>query len=119
MGLSVAEVARLAAIRTIELTTIGRNSGTSSRIEIWWFHVDGRFIITGTPGKRDWYANVLANPHVVVHAAGSDVTGRAAPILDTAFRRRVFTHPEVEWYRTQAELERLVATSPMIEINLD
>ena len=119
MGLSAAEVARLAAVRTIELTTVGRHSGTASRIEIWWFHVDARFIITGTPGKRDWYANVLANPRVVVHAAGGDITGRATPISDTAIRRRVFTHPDVGWYRTQTELERLVATSPMIEISLD
>lgn len=112
-------VEELAAIRTIELTTIGRRSGSPARIEIWWFHVEGRFIITGTPGKRDWYANVLANPHVIVHTAAGDITGTATPISDRALRHRVFTHPDVGWYQTQAELESLVATSPMIEIRLD
>jgi len=115
MGTRIEE---LAAIRTIELTTIGRHSGSEARIEIWWFCVDGRFIITGTPGKRDWYANVLANPRVIVHTPNADVAATAAPISDPDFRNRVFTHPDVGWYQTQAELERLVATSPMIEISL-
>jgi deazaflavin-dependent oxidoreductase (nitroreductase family) len=109
----------LAAIRTIELTTIGRHSGAAARIEIWWFHVDGRLIITGTPGKRDWYANVLANPRVIVHTPVGDAVGTATPITDPVHRRRVFTHPDVGWYRTQAELEHLVTHSPMIEISLD
>lgn len=116
MGRTVEE---LAAIRTIELTTIGRRSRAAARIEIWWFQVDGRLIITGTPGKRDWYAKVRANPRVVVHTPVGDVVGTATPISDPVFRKRVFTHPDVGWYRTQAELERLVAHSPMIEISLD
>jgi deazaflavin-dependent oxidoreductase (nitroreductase family) len=115
MGVTVED---LAAIRTIELTTVGRRSRSAARIEIWWFYVDGRFIVTGTPGKRDWYANVLANPDVIVHTAAGDVAGRATPISDRDFRARVFTHPDVGWYQTQAEFERLVATSPMIEIML-
>jgi hypothetical protein len=31
----------------------------------------------------------------------------------------VFTDPEVSWYRTQAELDRLVADAPMIEVLFD
>ena len=118
MGITERELARLAAIRTIDLTTIGCRSGVATRIEIWWFHVDGRFIITGTPGKRDWYANVLADPRVIVHTAHSDIAGTATPISDSGFRNRVFTHPDVGWYQTRVELDRLVATSPMIEISL-
>ena len=57
----------LAAQRTIDLTTVGRKSGEPRRIEIWWFHVDGRFIISGTPGRRHWLANILVNPDVVIH----------------------------------------------------
>lgn len=64
--------AELARHRTIDLTTIGRRSGRPSRIEIWWFYIEGTFIITGTPGARDWYANVLADPNVSIHVAGLD-----------------------------------------------
>jgi deazaflavin-dependent oxidoreductase (nitroreductase family) len=107
---------RLAATRTIDLTTTGRSSGTPSRIEIWWFHVDGRFLISGTPGPRDWMANVQADPSIVVHTRDGDFPGTARVVTDPELRRRFFTHPEVGWYRSQADLDRLVATAPMIEI---
>ena len=101
---------------TIDLTTVGRASGEPRRLEIWWFCVDGRFIITGTPGPRDWYANVLSNPAIVVHVDGRDIDATAVPISDPTFRRMVFTHPQTSWYSSMAELEELVETSPMIEV---
>lgn len=116
MELDEQTLKRLAAQRTIDLTTFGRSTGAARRIEIWWFHVDGRFIITGTPGRRDWLANVHARPEVVIHAAGLDLPAFATPITDREFRRRVFTDPAVSWYRTQTELDRLVDEAPMIEV---
>ena len=110
---------QLAGYRTIDLTTIGRRSRRPARIEIWWFHVDNRFIVTGTPGKRDWFANVKANPDVVVHTPLGDHPGTASIIEDETFRRRVFTDPDIGWYSTQTELERLVSDAPMIEIHLE
>lgn len=108
----------LAGIETIDLTTIGRSSGRPRRIEIWWFYVDGRFIITGTPGPRDWYANILTNPAVTIHVGGRDISAVATPIHDMAARRAVMTSPKTSWYSTHAELEHLVAQSPMIELAL-
>ena len=69
MPLEPATLAMLRSTMTIDFTTIGRNSGQPRTIEIWWFHVDGRFIITGTPGTRDWLANIRANPAVVISVA--------------------------------------------------
>lgn len=112
------EIDQLAARRTIDLTTFGRKTGLPRRIEIWWFHVDGRFVITGTPGRRDWLANVIANPTVVVHVDGVDIEGTARVVEDAELRRMVFTQPSTRWYSTQVELDRLVATAPMIELQL-
>ncbi len=109
----------LARHLTIDLTTIGRRSGKPSRIEIWWFHVDGRFVITGTPGARDWYANVLANPNVIVHVDGHDLPARADPVRDPVFRAKVFDNPSTRWYSTQAQRQRLIDESPMVEIVLE
>ncbi len=109
---------RLARSATIDLTTIGRKSGRPRRVEIWWFRIDGRFIVTGTRGRRDWLANILANPQVVVRVAGRDIEALAAVVTDEGFRRRVFTRPETRWYSTVEELELLVATAPMIELHL-
>lgn len=118
MALTSKQIEVLSTVRTIELTTVGRQSGEQRRIEIWWFHVDSRFVITGTPGRRDWLANVLADPHVVVHANGWDIPATVSPVTDEVFRRRVMTHPDTSWYQSQAQLERLVATAPMIEVHL-
>ena len=110
------DIDRLASQRTIDLTTFGRRSGLARRIEIWWFHVDGRFIITGTPGRRDWFANVKARPEVIVHVAGFDLPASVRVVDDRSFRHRFFTHPGVSWYRTQSELDALVERAPMVEV---
>lgn len=81
---SASTIEQLAATRVIDITTIGRRSGEPARIEIWWFHIGGRFIITGTPGPRDWYANLVADPSIVIHAPFGDFDGRGR----TGDRRR-------------------------------
>src|SRR5206468_3564933 len=37
---------------TIDITTIGRRSGVSHRIELVFHNIDGRVIISGLPGRR-------------------------------------------------------------------
>jgi deazaflavin-dependent oxidoreductase (nitroreductase family) len=105
---------------TVDITTTGRRSGQPRRIEIWMLDVDGRFFITGTPGRRDWLANVLADPSLVVHLkrrAGVDLAARATSVTDTATRRRVVEHLAAHWYRAQAPVDELVAAAPMVEID--
>lgn len=118
-ALDTTTVDRLARRRTIDITTVGRRSGRPARIEIWWFHVEGRFLISGTPGPRDWMANVLADPTIVVHTPEGDFPGTARVVTERELRRAFFTHHEVGWYRNQEDLERLVETAPMIEVVFD
>lgn len=108
----------LASHQNIQITTFGRRTGKPRRIEIWWFRVEGRFVITGTPGRRDWLANLEADPRLIVHVNGDDIAATASPVDDVSFRRRVFTRPQTSWYTSQAELDDLVATAPMVEIHL-
>jgi deazaflavin-dependent oxidoreductase (nitroreductase family) len=113
------DTAALANHRTIDLTTIGRRSGLPRRIEIWWFRVDDRYFITGTPGARDWYANVLADQRVVIHVAGMDLPARATPVRDPALRALVFDDPQTRWYSTQSQRRRLIDEAPMVEVEFD
>ena len=107
----------LDSIETVEITTIGRSSGEPRRIEIWMYAVDGRYIITGTPGPRDWFANVAANPHLTLHLPdGTDLEAMTAQISDPGFRRTVFVDEKTWWYRSQTSVADLVANSPMIEL---
>ena len=52
------------AQRTIDITTYGARSGEPRRIEIWFHYVEGRWYLTGSPGRRDWYANLRADPRL-------------------------------------------------------
>ena len=106
----------LASHQTIQITTRGRRTGRPRRIEIWWFRVDGRFVITGTPGKRDWLANLRAEPRMKIHVDGVDIDATATIVEDREFRRRIFTAPQTSWYVSQADLDHLVETAPMVEI---
>jgi hypothetical protein len=73
--------------------------------------------LTGTPGSRDWLANVKADPRVVVEAGGIRVAGKAREVTDRGFKRRFFEDaPWAEARWSQAGLDRLVAESPMIEV---
>ena len=104
---------------TIDITTTGRRSGEPRRIEIWMLDIDGRFFITGTPGPRDWLANLRADPGLTVHLkrqAHVDLPATATPVTDEATRRQVLEHLTARWYRGQSPLDDLVATAPMVEV---
>jgi deazaflavin-dependent oxidoreductase (nitroreductase family) len=107
---------------TVDITTTGRSTGLPRRIEIWMLDVGGRFFITGTPGRRDWLANLNANPSLVVHLKRHghvDLAARATAVEDVATRRAVLEHLSAIWYRNQEPIEVLVDTAPMVEVVFD
>jgi deazaflavin-dependent oxidoreductase (nitroreductase family) len=111
----------LARDRVIDITTEGRKTGKARRIEIWFFNLDGRFYITGSPGRRSWYANILAHPEFTFHVKGSakaDLPARARPIVEQGERREVLTkiQPLAGTFR---ELEPWVKGSPLIEVTFE
>jgi hypothetical protein len=46
----------------IDITTTGKRSGLPRRVELVFHNLDGRVYISGLPGRRSWYANLVANP---------------------------------------------------------
>ena len=83
----------LANDRTIDITTTGRSSGLPRRIETWFYRVGDQIYLTGSPGRRDWYANLLATPDFTFHlkqSVAADLPARAAPITDPKARRAIF-----------------------------
>ncbi|MEU4156969.1 nitroreductase/quinone reductase family protein [Actinoplanes sp. NPDC026670] len=102
--------------RTVEITTIGRRSGQPRRIETWRYQAAGRYWLTGTPGSRDWYANVLAQPAFTVHLKNLDLAVRGRPVTDHDERVRIFGEivPALDW--DGGTLESWIAGSPLVEI---
>lgn len=110
----------LATERTIDITTVGRKTGLPRRIEIWFHNVDGRIFITGIPGPRSWYANLLAHPQFTFHLKRSihaDLPARARPIRDQKQRREVLETlvPLIGGRNPEA----WIARSPLVEVTFD
>ena len=105
--------------RTIDITTTGRTSGEPRRIEIWFYRYDGRIFLSGSPGTRDWYANLLVHPEFTFHLKGSvhaDLPAVADPITDEAERREIIAGILDEIGRGYGALEEWVERSPLAEV---
>ncbi|MBM3944447.1 MAG: DUF385 domain-containing protein [SAR202 cluster bacterium] len=106
---------------TIDITTKGRKSGRPRKIEIWFHNVDGRLYITGDPGTRDWYANMLAEPEFTFHLKESvkaDLSAHAKPITAKTERRRVFTRMR-EMEGGGWDFDAWLKGSPLVEVVLE
>ena len=106
----------------IDITTTGRKTGRPRRKEIWFHNVDGQLYITGSPGRRDWYANLLANPEFTFHlkrSAQADLLARATPIRDTAKRREIFQKIQQRLQRrVEMNVEEWVERSPLVQVDI-
>lgn len=106
---------------TIDITTIGRKSGQPRRIEIWFHRVDGEIYLTGSPGRRGWYANLLSNPRFMFHLKGSaraDLAALAMPVSDPEQRRRIL-QPIVRAHASPEDFDRWLAESPLVKVTLE
>lgn len=89
--------------RTPEVEIETRSSGGAVHRTIIWIVVDGSDAFVRSyrgPGAR-WYREVLADPNVVIHAAGRTIPARAIPAAD-----------ETSIARTSAGLSRKYAGDP-------
>jgi deazaflavin-dependent oxidoreductase (nitroreductase family) len=112
----------LAKDRVIDMTTIGKQSGQPRRKETWFHNIDGQVYLTGTPGRRDWYANMVANPAFTFHLKESvtaDLAARATPVTDPAERERILARVLSNVGRSASELPAWVERSPLVAVTFD
>jgi deazaflavin-dependent oxidoreductase (nitroreductase family) len=112
----------LARDRVIDMTTIGRTTGQPRRLETWFHNIDGQVYLTGTPGKRDWYANMVANPSFTFHLKQSvtaDLPARARPVTEPDERRAILTRILSNIGRPASDLPAWVAGSPLVAVTFD
>jgi len=108
----------------IDITTTGAKTGKERRIEINFLFLDGRHFITGRPGrKRDWQANLRANPEFTIHLKGrvkADLKAAARLITDPDERGEILYRILTEgWGNVQSKAEhilpRWVESAPLVE----
>ena len=105
----------------IDITTTGRKSGQPRRVEIWFHNLDGVLFITGLPGTRGWYANILADPRMTFHlkeTVAADLPARATPITDPAEKRRIMELVCAK-QDTMDQLDARVSGAPLMRVDLE
>lgn len=110
----------------VDITTTGRRTGEPRRIEIWSHYLDGRVIVTGSPGRRSWYANMVASPRITYHLKDevkANLPATVRLVMDDGERRDVFTRlKEVSWFRQgqpMTDPEEWVKGSRLVEVTFD
>ena len=74
---------RLARYRQIKLSVIGRKSGKTISIPVW-FVLEGEklYLLPVQGSDTQWYRNVLKNPSIRIDARGAEAEFQSAPITD-------------------------------------
>ena len=74
---------RLARYRQIKLSVIGRKTGKTISVPVW-FVLEGEklYLLPVKGSDTQWYKNVLKNPQIRIDARGAETEFRAAPVTD-------------------------------------
>lgn len=111
----------------VDITTTGRASGLPRRIEIFFHQLDGDYFITGRPGrKRDWMANLIANPEFTLHlkhGVTADLPAVATEVTDRDERETAIFRILTESWNTSPEqaragLDTWVEGAPLVRFAL-
>jgi len=75
---------RLARYRQIKISVVGRKSGKTISIPIW-FVLEGEtlYLLPVQGSDTQWYKNVLQNPSIRIDARGTGAELRAQPITES------------------------------------
>jgi deazaflavin-dependent oxidoreductase (nitroreductase family) len=75
--------ARLSRSREIMITVIGRKSGHTISIPVWFVSDEDKLYLLPVQGSdTQWYKNVLKNPTIRIKAGGAEAEFKVVPITD-------------------------------------
>ena len=74
---------RLTRYRQIKISVIGRKSGQTISVPVW-FVLEGKklYLLPVQGSDTQWYKNVLQNPSIRIDARGTEAEFRATPITE-------------------------------------
>jgi deazaflavin-dependent oxidoreductase (nitroreductase family) len=104
----------------IDITTTGKRSGTARRVELVFHNIGGHVYLSGLPGRRSWYANLVADPHFTFHlkrVVQADLPATARPITEPTERRAIMEQVARNWDRTDVDV--MMERSPLVEVLFD
>ena len=78
---------RLARYRQIQISVIGRKSGKTISIPVWFVLDDEMLYLLPVQGSdTQWYRNVLKNPSIRIDARDAEAKVTAKPITESAVK---------------------------------
>ncbi|HVR26188.1 MAG TPA: nitroreductase/quinone reductase family protein [Candidatus Polarisedimenticolia bacterium] len=74
---------RLSRYRQIKISVIGRKSGTTISVPVW-FVLEGEklYLLPVRGSDTQWYKNVLKNPQIRIDARGAEAKFQAVPTTE-------------------------------------
>jgi len=82
---------RLTRYRQIKLSVIGRKSGQTISIPVWFVLEGDKLDLLPVKGSdTQWYKNVLKDPSIRIDARGVEAGHRADPVTDAKSVKSVF-----------------------------
>jgi len=74
---------RLARFRQIKISVVGRKSGRTISIPVWFVLEGEKLCLLPVQGSdTQWYKNVLNNPSIRIDARGAEAKFRVSPVTD-------------------------------------
>jgi len=111
--------------RLVDITTYGAKTGGPRRIELVFHRIDGRWYLTGTPGRRGWYANLKKNPQLIFHLKHNvvaDIPATARIVTEDQERRHILAAIIASLKATRGgefDFDDWLARSPLVELAFD
>ena len=103
------------------LTTIGRVSGKSHQIEIWFGARESTIYLMAGNHRSDWVLNSLQDPHVTVRIAGHHFNGTAHLVSDEQEQmavRHLLAQKYNEWDDDGSTLSEWARTALVVGFDL-
>jgi len=79
--MNTAKIGRVEDEKYIYLTTIGRNSGRTHTVELWFAKVEGRIYLSHEGTYTDWMKNIIENNLVEYRIRDTHFKGRARILI--------------------------------------
>ena len=81
-GLNLSDLAKVSSAKFTHLTTIGRRTGKSHTVELWFAFKDGRVYLSHEGRETDWMKNINKNREVSFEIGGKRLTGKGRYLQD-------------------------------------
>ena len=122
--MSTAKIGRVADEKYIYLTTIGRNTGCTHTVELWFAMAEGKIYLSHEGEYSDWMKNIIKNSLVEYRIGRIHFKGRARIVTGgdvfeigkNALYIKYYGHASKEIIDDWFSMSRVVEITPQVQV---